>query len=59
MNRVLEILKQEERSQRWLSRRIGVAPQLITYWINGNEPKLEYKVKIADVLGVKVREIWK
>jgi len=59
MNKVLEILKQEERSQRWLSRKIGVAPQLITHWINGSEPKMKYKVLIAEVLKTKVKELWR
>tara|TARA_Y100001938_G_scaffold7855_2_gene9616 strand:- start:3738 stop:3941 length:204 start_codon:yes stop_codon:yes gene_type:complete len=52
------LLKQEERSQAWLSRKLGVTPASMSYWLNGKvQPKESVLQRIADILGTKVKQI--
>ena len=52
------LLKQEERSQAWLSRKLGVTPAAMSYWLNGKvQPKESVLQRIADILGTKVKQI--
>jgi transcriptional regulator with XRE-family HTH domain len=52
------LLKREERSQAWLSRKLGVTPASMSYWLNGKvQPKESVLQRIADILGTKVKQI--
>ncbi len=57
-NAVKTLLKSEERTQAWLSRRLGVTPASVCYWLNGKvQPKESVLQRIADILGTKVNQI--
>jgi len=52
------LLKQMERSQAWLSRRVDVTPATMSYWLNGIvTPKVGVVQRIADILGVGINTI--
>ncbi len=61
MKKVKRILKSQERSQAWLARRLGITPALLSYWLNEKSkhtPSLEYKLKMADVFNVDMKELF-
>ena len=52
------LLNNQERSQAWLSRKLGVTPASVSYWLSGKyKPKENVLKKIADILGIKVNQI--
>tara|TARA_R100001443_G_C3229227_1_gene147939 strand:- start:62 stop:253 length:192 start_codon:yes stop_codon:yes gene_type:complete len=61
LKKVKRILKSQERSQAWLARKVGVTPALLSYWLNDKSkhtPSIDYKLKIADVFNVDVKELF-
>lgn len=54
-----EVLKSKGISQRWLAKQVGVYPNTVAQWINGNaKPSLVTAHKVAYVLDVDVSDIW-
>ena len=48
-----EVLRFEERSGAWLSRKIGVSRACVSHWLNGKAVPSEInKVKISYLLGI-------
>jgi len=53
------IMKEEGRTQLWLSKKVGVSNRTISEIINEKRiPTLPVAMRIAKVLGMKVEEIW-
>lgn len=58
MNRIKEVLKEQGRTQTWLSEQIEKSYVVVTNYCNNNaQPSLEVLNKIAKVLDVDVREL--
>jgi transcriptional regulator with XRE-family HTH domain len=56
MNRVKEVLKEQGRTQTWLSEKIGKSYVIVTNYCNNNaQPSIEVLRKIADILDIDVR----
>lgn len=58
MNRIKEVLKEQGRTQTWLSEKIEKSYVVVTNYCNNNaQPSIEVLRKIAEVLDVDVREL--
>ncbi|GAB5416061.1 MAG: helix-turn-helix transcriptional regulator [Crocinitomicaceae bacterium] len=58
MNRIKEVLKEQGRSQKWLSEQIGKSYIVVTNYCNNNsQPSIPVLRKVAEVLDVDVREL--
>ena len=58
MNRIKEILKDQGRTQTWLTEKIGKSYVVVTnYCNNKSQPSIPTLRKIANVLEVDVREL--
>jgi transcriptional regulator with XRE-family HTH domain len=58
MNRIKEVLKDQGRSQKWLSEQIGKSYIIVTNYCNNNsQPSIPVLRKVAEVLDVDVREL--
>jgi len=58
LNRIKEVLKEQGRTQTWLSNRIDKSYVVVTNYCNNNaQPSLEVLNQIAKVLDVDVREL--
>lgn len=58
MNRIKEVLKEQGRSQKWLSEQIGKSTVMVTnYCNNKRQPKLEVLFDIATTLDVDVKKL--
>ena len=58
MNRIKVVLKEQGRTQTWLSEKIGKSYVVVTNYCNNNsQPSVEILRKIAEVLDVDVREL--
>jgi putative transcriptional regulator len=58
MNRILEVLKIQGRSQRWLAKQIARSYVVTTnYCNNKNQPSIPILNKMADVLNVDVKDL--
>ena len=56
MNRIKEVLKEQGRTQTWLSEKIEKSYVIVTNYCNNNaQPSIEVLRKIANVLDVDVR----
>jgi transcriptional regulator with XRE-family HTH domain len=44
--------------QTWLSKQTGITQAWINKIVNGSEPRVRDAIKIADALGVSVKELW-
>ncbi|PCI35512.1 MAG: transcriptional regulator [Flavobacteriaceae bacterium] len=56
MNRIKEILKEQGRTQTWLSEKIEKSYVIVTNYCNNNaQPSIEVLRKIANILDVDVR----
>lgn len=56
MNRIKEVLKEQGRTQKWLSDKIGKSYVVVTNYCNNNsQPSIEVLRKIAGALDVDVR----
>ena len=59
MKIVKDLLKAEDRSQAWLSRKCGVTPALVSYWLNGKcIPSIAQRKMIADAFRLDIRDIF-
>ncbi|MEL7221267.1 MAG: helix-turn-helix transcriptional regulator [Bacteroidota bacterium] len=58
MNRIKEVLKEQGRTQTWLSEQIKKSYVIVTNYCNNNaQPSIEVLRNIANVLDVDVREL--
>lgn len=58
LNRIKDVLRQQGRTQTWLAEKIGKSYVVVTNYCNNNsQPSIEILKKIADVVGVDVREL--
>jgi putative transcriptional regulator len=58
MNRIKEVLKDQGRTQIWLSEKIGKSYVIVTNYCNNNsQPSIPILRKIAKILDVDVREL--
>lgn len=58
MNRIKEVLKEQGRTQTWLSEKIEKSYVVVTNYCNNNaQPSIEVLRKIAEILDVDVREL--
>jgi putative transcriptional regulator len=58
-NRLKEIMKEQGRTQNWLSEQVGVNKATISLLINKKSiPTLPVAYRIAKILGVKIEDIW-
>jgi putative transcriptional regulator len=58
MNRIKEVLKEQGRSQTWLTERIGKSYVIVTnYCNNKSQPSIPLLREIAKALDVDVREL--
>ncbi|MCA0959718.1 helix-turn-helix transcriptional regulator [Muricauda ruestringensis] len=56
MNRIKEVLKEQGRTQTWLSEQIEKSYVVVTNYCNNNaQPSIEILRKIANILDVDVR----
>jgi len=56
MNRIKEVLKEQGRTQTWLSEKIEKSYVIVTNYCNNNaQPSIEVLRKIAKILDVDVR----
>lgn len=57
-NRIKEVLKEQGRSVKWLSKKTGKSyPSMSCYVRNHRQPSIELLFKIAGILGVNVSEL--
>jgi transcriptional regulator with XRE-family HTH domain len=60
MNRIKLILKQQGRTQKWLSDKLGKSYVIVTNYCNNKvQPPLDVLNRIAEILDVDVRELLK
>lgn len=58
LNRIKEVLDRKGIKQVWLSEQLGKSYNMVnSYVANRRQPSLEDLYKIADILGVEVREL--
>ena len=58
MNRIKAVLKEQGRTQMWLSEKINKSYVIVTNYCNNNaQPSIEVLRKIALILDVDVREL--
>jgi transcriptional regulator with XRE-family HTH domain len=58
MNRIKTVLKEQGRSQTWLSEKIGKSVVIVnSYCNNKSQPKLRVLYDIAEVLDVSVKDL--
>ena len=58
MNRIKVVLKEQGRSQKWLSEKLGISPASLSLYINNHVSiKLETLTSIASLLDVDVHEL--
>lgn len=54
IDEILKALDEQDRSQAWLARQIGVSRMSMSRWLRGEEPMPEDREKqIVDVLAIK------
>jgi len=55
---ILRRLRELDRTQGWLARRLGVGPSTVNRWIKGTLPILPHRQReIALALGMRVEEV--
>ena len=60
MNKVIEHLKENERSLSWLSRRLDMSRVTLSTWASGKvAPSYAYKLAMSYVLNVTYEELFK
>ena len=58
LNRIKIVLIEKDKSNLWLSEKMGVTPAAVSRWCtNDAQPNLDTLFKIAKVLGVEVTEL--
>lgn len=60
MNRIKEILEEKERTQTWLSEKLGKSYNMVnSYAQNRRQPSIEILYEIAEILKVDVKDLLK
>ena len=58
INRLKVVLVEKKRTARWLSMQMGVNPSTVSKWCtNSSQPDVASLLKIADLLGVDIKEL--
>lgn len=58
LNRIKIVLVEKKRTAKWLAEMINKDPATVSKWCtNTSQPSLETLSKIADILGVDIREL--
>lgn len=58
VNRIKLVLVEKKRTNKWLSEQMGVNPSTVSKWCtNSSQPDLTSLLKIADLLGVDIKEL--
>ena len=58
VNRIKLVLVEKKRTNKWLSELMGVNPSTVSKWCtNSSQPDLTSLLKIADLLGVDIKEL--
>lgn len=60
MNKIKQVLEQQNKTEAWLAKRVGCSVKTVHNWCNNHEePSLNQLFKIMRVLGVQADEVWK
>ena len=58
INRIKVVLVEKKRTNKWLAEQLGVNPTTVSGWCtNSSQPDLGNLLKIADLLGVDIKEL--
>ena len=58
INRIKVVLVEKKRTNKWLAEQLGVYPTTVSKWCtNSSQPDLGNLLKIADLLGVDIKEL--
>ena len=58
INRIKVVLVEKKRTNKWLAEQLGVNPSTVSKWCtNSSQPDLSTLLKIADLLGVDIKEL--
>lgn len=58
INRIKVVLVEKKRTNKWLAEQLGVNPITVSKWCtNSSQPDLGNLLKIADLLGVDIKEL--
>lgn len=58
INRIKVMLAEKQKSNKWLSEALGVAPTTVSKWCTNNaQPPIETFMKIAKLLEVDINEL--
>ncbi len=58
LNRIKEVLKEEGRTAKWLSEKLGKDATTMSRWCNNHtQPSIETLDKMAKVLGVSMQDL--
>lgn len=58
LNQLKVVLVKHKRTSKWLAEELGVNPTTVSKWCtNTTQPDLQTLKKIADLLGIPVREL--
>ena len=58
INRIKVVLVEKKRTNKWLAEQLGVNPSTVSKWCtNSSQPDLSSLLKIADLLGVDIKEL--
>lgn len=58
INRLKVVLVEKKRTNKWLAEQLGVNPSTVSKWCtNSSQPDLNSLLKIADLLGVDIKEL--
>lgn len=58
INRIKVVLVEKKRTNKWLAEQLGVNPTTVSKWCtNLSQPDLGNLLKIADLLGVDIKEL--
>ena len=59
VNRIKLVLVEKKRTSKWLAEQLGVNPSTVSKWCtNSSQPDLACILKIADLLGVDLKELF-
>lgn len=58
IDRIKVVLVEKKRTNKWLAEQLGVNPTTVSKWCtNSSQPDLGNLLKIADLLGVDIKEL--
>jgi len=59
MDKVVQHLRENGISKRWLAQQLGVSDQTVQNWKNGQKVSKAYKIAISTVLNKDYYQLWK